>query len=607
MRAIAVLAGGLTLFGPPRVAQATGCGTASFGAARNFGVGRLPRSVAVADFNGDGKLDLAVANLGSDDLSLLINGCSAPTQTPTAATPMPTPTTTRASPSRTASATPTLSFTPAPMARACVGDCNQDGPVAVDELLTLVSMALGKADISTCRAGDANGDSHITIDEILTAVNNALNGCAAPPVSINLDVTGMDVIKVRTGAQGVTFMTEKLTSLTEFGPERSITLLDNDGAVSGGYSAPSGWALIDFAQHPSGEISAVLATARTVRLVRFDRAAVVRNDFALTDAQAPNDPFYDNGGVRDDGSLLPVLTRDAVRLAAIGENLAVALRTGRNAVVAYRFDYTEATSYTRIWRTLVEPGVTMFGLGITSGSFDVFGALENHWHVHLDADAVGNVAVAVVGRELIAPLFAAHADYFEEPTDVATGLLVTRLATDGQRLGSTVIDTVQTSELHGLRLNGDDISLVGRVFSERRDDGTGWNAYAAHVDRATGALLGYGVIDLDRGEVLFDIVRLARGRFLVAGAAGYSQNPTGGSISEQTTPLLAVLESDGTLGQRIDVVAGARQNQLRSLAPRNGNWLVGGMVNGPGTHSGDGNPAAIVADGFVHETTISVP
>jgi len=54
--------------------------------------------------------------------------------------------------------------------------------------------------------------------------------------------------------------------------------------------------------------------------------------------------------------MLPVLTRDAVRLAAIGENLAVALRTGRNAVVAYRFDYTEGTSYTRTWRTLVNRG-----------------------------------------------------------------------------------------------------------------------------------------------------------------------------------------------------------------------------------------------------------
>jgi hypothetical protein len=428
-----------------------------------------------------------------------------------------------------------------------------------------------------------------------------------PPALINLAVAGMAVIKVQNGAKGVTFMSEKLTSLSESGPERSITLLDTSGAASGRYSAPSGWALIDFTQHPSGEISAVLATARTVRLVRIDRSAVVRNDFGLTDAQAPNDPFYDNGGIRDDGSLLPVVTRDAIRLAAIGENLAVALRTGRNAVVAYRFDYTEATSYTRIWRTLVEPGLTMFALGITSGSFDVFGALENHWHVHLDADAAGNVAVAVIGRPFIDPLFAVHADFFKEPSFVMAGLLVTRVAPDGQRLGSTVIDTVQTSELYGLRLSGDDIALVGRVFSEVRGDGTGWNAYVANVGRVSGTLLSYRVIDLDRGEVLFDIAPLAQGRFLVAGAAGYSQNPAGASISEETSPLLAVLESDGTLKQRIDVVAGARQNHVRSIAARGGNWLVGGMVNGPGTHSGDGNPALIVADGFVNETTVSVP
>jgi hypothetical protein len=428
-----------------------------------------------------------------------------------------------------------------------------------------------------------------------------------PPVSINLDTTGTAVMKVQSGAQGVALMAEKLTSLLESGPERTITFLDNDGVTSGRYSAPSGWALIDFAQHPSGQVSAVLATARMVRLVRLDSTAVVRSDFLLTDAQAPDDPFYDNGGVRDDGSMLPVVTRDAVRLAAIGENLAVALRTGRNAVVAYRFDYTEPTGYTRIWRTLVEPGLTMFTIGITSGSFDVFGALENHWHVHLDADPAGNIAVAVIGRQFIDPLFGVHADFFKEPTNVATGLLVTRIDPDGKRLGSTVIDTVRTSELYCLRLNGDDIALGGRVFSESRGDGTGWNAYAAHIGRTNGVLLNYRVIDLDRGEVLFDIAPLAQGRFLVAGAAGYVQNPAGASISEQSTPLLAVLEPDGTLKERIDVAAGVRQNQLRSLAALNGNWLVGGMVNGPGTHSGDGNPALIFADGFVHEMTISAP
>jgi hypothetical protein len=49
--------------------------------------------------------------------------------------------------------------------------------VTVDELLTMVSIALGNAPIAACEVGDMNGDHQITIDEILTAVNNALNGC----------------------------------------------------------------------------------------------------------------------------------------------------------------------------------------------------------------------------------------------------------------------------------------------------------------------------------------------------------------------------------------------------------------------------------------------
>jgi hypothetical protein len=72
---------------------------------------------------------------------------------------------------------PTPSPTPPVSAASCVGDCNASGNVSVDALLTLVNIALGEADISTCMAGDGNDDMQITIDEILRAVNNALNGC----------------------------------------------------------------------------------------------------------------------------------------------------------------------------------------------------------------------------------------------------------------------------------------------------------------------------------------------------------------------------------------------------------------------------------------------
>src|SRR5439155_1125795 len=47
-------------------------GDGSFQTPQNFGVGVQPWSVAVADFNGDGLLDLAVTNSDGDSLSILL-------------------------------------------------------------------------------------------------------------------------------------------------------------------------------------------------------------------------------------------------------------------------------------------------------------------------------------------------------------------------------------------------------------------------------------------------------------------------------------------------------------------------------------------------------
>src|SRR5204862_2516653 len=50
-----------------------GTGTGSFGAKTDFGTGSFPFSVAVGDFNADGKLDLAVANRNDATVSILLN------------------------------------------------------------------------------------------------------------------------------------------------------------------------------------------------------------------------------------------------------------------------------------------------------------------------------------------------------------------------------------------------------------------------------------------------------------------------------------------------------------------------------------------------------
>ena len=62
---------------------AAGAATPTFAAKQDFATGTGPISVAFGDVNGDGRLDLAVANQGSDTVSVLLNTTAAGAATPT--------------------------------------------------------------------------------------------------------------------------------------------------------------------------------------------------------------------------------------------------------------------------------------------------------------------------------------------------------------------------------------------------------------------------------------------------------------------------------------------------------------------------------------------
>lgn len=68
----------------------------------------------------------------------------------------------------------------------CIGDCNFDGGVTVDEVIQGVNIALASLPVETCVPVDGNLDSEVTVDELVSSVNAALNGCpepAPPPTS----------------------------------------------------------------------------------------------------------------------------------------------------------------------------------------------------------------------------------------------------------------------------------------------------------------------------------------------------------------------------------------------------------------------------------------
>jgi hypothetical protein len=109
--------------------------------------------------------------------------------TPTAVVDSPTPTfaatpTATASPLKTPTAPPDPSATPTtteatstPVDEGCVGDCNGDQFVTVDEIVTGVNVALGTVGVSECLTFDSNMDGLVTVDEIVSALRGALEGC----------------------------------------------------------------------------------------------------------------------------------------------------------------------------------------------------------------------------------------------------------------------------------------------------------------------------------------------------------------------------------------------------------------------------------------------
>jgi len=59
----------------------------------------------------------------------------------------------------------------------CVGDCNLDNDVAINELLTGVNIAIGSQSLAACASMDSDDSGTVAINEIVQAVNNALAGC----------------------------------------------------------------------------------------------------------------------------------------------------------------------------------------------------------------------------------------------------------------------------------------------------------------------------------------------------------------------------------------------------------------------------------------------
>jgi hypothetical protein len=104
----------------------------------------------------------------------------------TAWTPTATPTATNTS---TQTPTRTLHATGTP--RICMGDCNRDGRVQVDEVITGVSLVLGLLPDDVCMTGYR---SQVDVADLLTVVGNALDRCGSLDPLPDLSPFGLQFI-----------------------------------------------------------------------------------------------------------------------------------------------------------------------------------------------------------------------------------------------------------------------------------------------------------------------------------------------------------------------------------------------------------------------------
>ena len=74
---------------------------------------------------------------------------------------------------------------------SCVGDCNEDGMVVINELVSLVSIALDESPPSACPGAHCSGDT-VDVACIVSAVHPALVGCPVRPTTAGIVFNGED-------------------------------------------------------------------------------------------------------------------------------------------------------------------------------------------------------------------------------------------------------------------------------------------------------------------------------------------------------------------------------------------------------------------------------
>jgi hypothetical protein len=422
-------------------------------------------------------------------------------------------------------------------------------------------------------------------------------GNQPPPAALDATLPGTAAVRVEPWTDGrwivltETLQTQLLVTL----PERKLAWLDAGLRVTREYLPPEGRFLIDFAAHPSGAATAleIEPAPGSDLLLKPIRAWLTR---FLPDGTTASTEL--ESGIPDPGQMPPFLfSLDRGRVAASGEDVQVAMRWSDNSVRAHRLQFQDG-AFRPTWTTVVEPPADLFSIGIIGGGFDNFHQGDQAAFVYLDVDASGATTVVVPSTADVLP---AHDAFFGEhlvdradPTHFDFGVgIITRLSPDGAR-GDAVLSGLGTNRrLLNVRATAGTIWLTGRIRTG--DEPTGWDGWIQSFDATTGQAIAEHLVDVQDGDMFWDLAPLDGGSLLAVGSTHYSQNPSGLSVSDARDDLAVVVGPQGEVRARVSLPAGpaGRGNEVTSVRVVDGRAMFAGVKNAPGTH------AEVFSDGFL--------
>jgi hypothetical protein len=379
-------------------------------------------------------------------------------------------------------------------------------------------------------------------------------------------------------------------------PRRKLVWLSADLKTIKEYAPPQGRVLIDFSVHPSGEATIVEiepapGTDLFLKPIKAQLTRFLTNGSTVT--------FPVDSGIPDTGGTPPVLfSLDRARIASSGEDDLVVVRWSDNSVRAHRLEF-RGGAFHPSWTTVVEPPAQLFAIGIIGGGFDNFHQGDREAFVYLDVDGTGAAYVVVPSTAEVLP---AHDAFFNENLTAGADenhfdygvSIITRLSADGRRTYSVLSGLGTNRRLLNIRATPETLSLTGRV--RVGDNPADWDAWLQAFEASTGRALAETFIDVQAGDMFWDLALLEDGSVLGVGSTNYTQNPSGLSVSDARDNLAVIVGTDGAVRKRLTLPAGplGRGNEVTSVRLIEGRWAVfAGLNDAPGTH------AEVFSDAFV--------